>query len=150
MLDWNENPIPGLYEAGQLGSYVSNLYQNGVFLSEAMLSGRAAAQTAMGGVSEIKVFEAAPAGPAWAGAADGVYTGVGENLHGNVEIAFTVEAGKLTKIEVLSGDLFIGAEDLAVYINAIIAAQDIGVDVISGATVDCQAIGAALGNAFTK
>ena len=43
--------IPGLYEAGQLGSYVSNLYQNRVFLSEAMLSGRAAAQTAFGGAS---------------------------------------------------------------------------------------------------
>ena len=46
VLDWNENPIPGLYEAGELGSYVSNLYQNGVFLSEAMLSGRTAASKA--------------------------------------------------------------------------------------------------------
>ena len=150
VLDWNENPIPGLYEAGQLGSYVSNLYQNGVFLSEAMLSGRAAAQTAFGGASEIKAFEAAPAGPAWAEAADGVYTGSAENLHGMVEVAFTVEAGKLTKIEVLSGDLFIAAEDLAAYTNAIVESQDISIDVVAGATVDCQAITGALGAAFAK
>ena len=39
-----DEPIAGLYEAGELGSYVANLYQNGVFLSEAMLSGRTAAQ----------------------------------------------------------------------------------------------------------
>lgn len=30
VLDWNDNPIPNLYEAGELGSYVSNLYQNGM------------------------------------------------------------------------------------------------------------------------
>ena len=150
VLDWNDNPIPGLYEAGELGSYVSNLYQNGVFLSEAMLSGRAAAQTAMGGVSEIKEYDTAKSGPAWEGAADGVYIGTAENLHGTIEVAFTVEGGKLTKIEVLSGELFISETDLAAYVNAIVEAQSIGVDVISGATVDCQAIGTALGAAFTK
>ena len=46
VLNWNDEPIAGLYEAGELGSYVSNLYQNGVFLSEAMLSGRTAASKA--------------------------------------------------------------------------------------------------------
>lgn len=61
-----------------------------------------------------------------------------------------MEGGKLTKIEVLSGDLFIAAEDLAAYTAAIIAAQDIAIDVISGATVDCQAITGALGAAFAK
>lgn len=51
VLNWNDEPIAGLYEAGELGGYVANLYQNGVFLSEAMLSGRTAAQTAFGAVS---------------------------------------------------------------------------------------------------
>lgn len=40
VLDENERPIPRLYEAGELGSFHSNLYQNGSFLTEAMLSGR--------------------------------------------------------------------------------------------------------------
>ncbi|MEE2002928.1 FAD-binding protein [Alkalimonas sp. MEB108] len=35
-------PIPRLYEAGELGSMFSNLYQNGSYLTEAMISGRAA------------------------------------------------------------------------------------------------------------
>ena len=151
VLDWNENPIPGLYEAGQLGSYVSNLYQNGVFLSEAMLSGRAAAQTAFGGKSEIKVYEsAATTGPAWEGKADGVYTGKADNLHGTIEVSFTVEGGKLTKIEVTAGNdlLFITADQLAGYVDAIVAAQDPTVDMVSGATVDCQAITSALTDAF--
>jgi predicted oxidoreductase len=34
--------IPRLYEAGELGSMFSNLYQNGSYLTEAMISGRAA------------------------------------------------------------------------------------------------------------
>jgi len=152
VLDWNENPILGLYEAGQLGSYVSNLYQNGVFLSEAMLSGRAAAQTAFGGASEIKVVETVVSGPAWEGKADGAYVGTAENLHGTVEVTFTVEGGKLTKIEVTGGNehLFITAEQLAGYVDAIVAAQDPTVDMVSGATVDCQAITSALTAAFTE
>ena len=83
-------------------------------------------------------------------AADGVYTGKAENLHGEMEVAFTVEGGKLTKIEVLSGDMFITAEQLTEYITAIVDAQSIGVDVIAGATVDCQAIGTGINEAFAK
>ncbi|MEG0935790.1 MAG: FAD-binding protein, partial [Clostridia bacterium] len=69
VLDWDGNAIPNLYEAGELGSYIANLYQNGCFLSEAMLSGRAAAQTVMGGVSEIKEVRAETTGNPWDGAA---------------------------------------------------------------------------------
>lgn len=39
-------PIPRLYEAGELGSMFSNLYQNGSYLTEAMISGRAAGKNA--------------------------------------------------------------------------------------------------------
>lgn len=40
-------PIPRLYEAGELGSMFSNLYQNGSYLTEAMISGRAAGKNAV-------------------------------------------------------------------------------------------------------
>lgn len=40
-------PIPGLYEAGQLGSMVSDLYQNGTYLTEAIISGRSAGLNAI-------------------------------------------------------------------------------------------------------
>ena len=40
-------PIPRLYEAGECGSMFSHLYQNGCYLTEAMISGRAAAKSAL-------------------------------------------------------------------------------------------------------
>jgi len=46
VLDRSGNSIPGLYEAGQLGSMISFLYQNGTYLTEAMISGRAAGRNA--------------------------------------------------------------------------------------------------------
>lgn len=42
VLDHDGKAIPRLYEAGELGSMFSNLYQNGSYLTEAMISGRAA------------------------------------------------------------------------------------------------------------
>ncbi len=153
VLDWNDEPIAGLYEAGQLGSYVSNLYQNGVFLSEAMLSGRAAAQTAMGGVSEIKVFEKAEnKGPAWAAAADGDYSVMCQGLHDPFEVIFTVKGGALAEVKTGAGreNMFMTDEQFAEYTGAIIAAQDPNVDIVAGATIDCQAIGTGINEAFTK
>ena len=46
VLDHAGNVIPGLYEAGELGSMMSDLYQNGSYLTEAMISGRAAGRNA--------------------------------------------------------------------------------------------------------
>ncbi|MBS0568566.1 MAG: FAD-binding protein [Proteobacteria bacterium] len=42
VLDHAGRPISRLYEAGELGSMFSDLYQNGSYLTEAMISGRAA------------------------------------------------------------------------------------------------------------
>ncbi len=47
VLDPAGRPIPRLYEAGELGSMFSNLYQNGSYLTEAMISGRAAGGNAV-------------------------------------------------------------------------------------------------------
>ena len=153
VLDWNENPIPGLYEAGELGSYVSNLYQNGVFLSEAMLSGRAAAQTAFGGASEfVAVEKVQRTGPVWAEAADGEYVQVVDGLHDKIEVKMTVKDGQLTDITIGEGraEMLITDEQLEQYVGAIIAGQSPDVDVVAGATIDCQAIATAIAQAFAK
>jgi len=47
VLSWSGKPIPRLYEAGELGAYIPNLYQNGTFLADAIFSGRAAAKHAL-------------------------------------------------------------------------------------------------------
>ena len=44
VLDHAGKAIPRLYEAGEMGSMISDLYQNGSYLTEAMISGRAAAR----------------------------------------------------------------------------------------------------------
>ncbi|MBP8100758.1 MAG: FAD-binding protein [Burkholderiaceae bacterium] len=46
VLDPKGRPIPRLYEAGECGSMFSNLYQNGCYLTEAMITGRAAGKNA--------------------------------------------------------------------------------------------------------
>jgi uncharacterized protein YabE (DUF348 family) len=61
-----------------------------------------------------------------------------------------IAVGTAVEQRAVSGELFIGAEDLAAYINTIVETQDISVDVVAGATVDCQAITGALGAAFAK
>jgi len=47
VLDRSGEPIPRLLEAGELGSVISNLYQNGCFLTECMVFGRIAGREAV-------------------------------------------------------------------------------------------------------
>jgi succinate dehydrogenase/fumarate reductase flavoprotein subunit len=47
VLNTQGRPIPRLYEAGELGSTMGNLYQNGSFLTECVVSGRAAGRAAV-------------------------------------------------------------------------------------------------------
>jgi succinate dehydrogenase/fumarate reductase flavoprotein subunit len=47
VLDVDGSAIPGLYEAGALGSTFSNLFQNGASLAECIVSGRAAGASAV-------------------------------------------------------------------------------------------------------
>ena len=48
VLDHDGKHIPRLYEAGEMGSMFSDLYQNGSYLTEAMISGRAAGRGIVG------------------------------------------------------------------------------------------------------
>lgn len=47
VFDRDDNVIPRLFEAGELGSMFSDLYQNGSYLTEAMITGRGAARAAL-------------------------------------------------------------------------------------------------------
>ena len=76
VLTWDNQPIEGLYSAGELGSHrVCNLYQNGTYLHEAICSGRAAIDTMLGGRAELQVLlRAAKRAAPWAEAEDGDYS----------------------------------------------------------------------------
>ena len=141
VLRWDGTPIEGLYEAGELGSYVANLYQNGMFLAECIASGRAAADTAFGGrstVSEPMPTENLADLIDITKKADGVYEKVINGNEGKFTIQVTVEGGAITDVQVIQGrdNMFMTDELLQQYVDTIVNDQVVMVDGISGATLD--------------
>lgn len=148
VLDWDGNPIPNLYEAGELGSYVSNLYQNGVFLSEAIASGRAAAQHAFGGKStvttDVEILEAGQSATNsfFKDVQDGSYDVEIEGQHGNFTLTVKVSQGKLALVQVKEGadSMYMEQDQFQTLVNSMVEKQTVEVDAISGATSESQAI----------
>lgn len=141
VLRWDGTPIEGLYEAGELGSYVANLYQNGMFLAECIASGRAAADTAFGGrstVSEPMPTENLADLIDITKKADGVYEKVINGNEGKFTIQVTVEGGAITDVQVIQGrdNMFMTDELLQQYVDTVVNDQVVVVDGISGATLD--------------
>lgn len=170
VLDWNENVIPHLYTAGELGSYVSNLYQNGTFLNECITSGRAAAQDIYGvephydykgndyvvpledDTVRDMVWSSSSVGPVMnaSKAKDGEYYRSSESTHGPWTMTFTVKDGKFTSFAMMEGaeNMLMTEEQFNSFTDSIIEAQDLGVDVVSGCTQDSEAIVAAIQKAL--
>ncbi len=170
VLDWNGNVIPNLYTAGELGSYVSNLYQNGIFLNECVASGRAAAQTMFGVEPHYEyagndyvvplddptvrdmVWSVSSVGPAMnaSKAKDGDYTRSSESTHGPWTMTFSVKDGKFTSFEMVQGqeNMMMTPEQFTAFTDSIIEAQDLGVDSIAGCTQDSEAIVGAIQRAL--
>ena len=151
VLNWDNEPIEGLYSAGELGSLVCNLYQNGTYLHEAICSGRAAVDTMLGGRAELKSSSGGQAGAPWAEAEDGDYPVSVTGLHDPYEVIFTIKDKKLVAIAVGEGkeNMFMTDEQFAAFTKEIIDTQSMGVDAISGATIDSQAITGGLMTAFS-
>ncbi len=148
VLNWDGNPIDNLYEAGELGSYVSNLYQNGVFLSEAIASGRAAAQDAFGiqstVTSDFKVLDEAvkAENSIFADENAGAYELAIEGRHGEFKLNIKISEGKISLVSVLEGEdnMFMEPAQLQELVNEFVSQQSVEVDVVSGATEESQAI----------
>ena len=141
VLRWDGTPIEGLFEAGELGSYVSNLYQNGMFLAECIASGRAAADSAFGGRSTVS--EPAPTQNMAemvdiTKKPDGTYETSINGNEGTFTIAVSVAGGKITGMEVTQGrdNMFMSDGQLQEYIDALVSEQTVAVDTIAGATLD--------------
>lgn len=153
VLRWDGTPIEGLYEAGELGSYVANLYQNGMFLAECIASGRAAADTAFGGRSTVS--EPAPTENLAdlidiTKKADGVYTQVINGNEGKFTIQVTVEGGAITDVQVIEGrdNMFMTDELLQQYVDTVVNDQVVVVDGISGATLDINKLNQGMTDLF--
>lgn len=145
VLDWDDKPIPKLYSAGELGSYVSNLYQNGVFLSEAILSGRAASQHILGGKSSVTMEVNASSDqptPKKIKYVDGVYSASVSASHGKFTVVLTVEGNTIKSLEITEGieNAYMTEEQLVEFEKLMLEKQTIQIDVITGATMSCQGI----------
>ena len=151
VLTWDNQPIEGLYSAGELGSLVCNLYQNGTYLHEAICSGRAAIDTMLGGRAELKSSAGGEAAAPWAEAEDGDYSVFVTGLHDPYEVIFTIKDKKLVDMKIGEGkeNMFMTDEQFAEFAKNIIDTQSMGVDAISGATIDSQAITGGLMTAFS-
>ena len=151
VLNWDNEPIEGLYSAGELGSLVCNLYQNGTYLHEAICSARAAIDTMLGGRADLKPTTVGGASAPWAEAADGDYSVMCQGLHDPFEVIFTIKDKKLVEVKVGEGraNMFMTDEQFAQYTGALIEKQNLGVDAVAGATVDCEAIAGGIMTAFS-
>ena len=151
VLNWDNEPIEGLYSAGELGSLVCNLYQNGTYLHEAICSARAAIDTMLGGRADLKPTTGGGASAPWAEAADGDYSVMCQGLHDPFEVIFTIKDKKLVEVKVGEGraNMFMTDEQFAQYTGALIEKQNLGVDAVAGATVDCEAIAGGIMTAFS-
>ncbi|MBS5451776.1 MAG: FAD-binding protein [Coriobacteriia bacterium] len=152
VLNWDEQPIENLYSAGEIGSLVSNLYQNGTYLHEAICSARAAIDTMLGGRADIKPTEGAGVSEPWAEAEDGEYRVEAKGLEDPYELVLTIKDGQLASIELGEGadNMFMSPEQFEELTGNIVDNQTISVDTIAGATIDSQAIVGALMTAFGK
>ena len=152
--------IPGLYAAGSTTSgWRGKLYPgSGTAVSVAVTFGRRAGKTA-----------AAEAGSAYegvlsanAGAAEDAaetvetaaneYIGTGDGMGGPVKVKVTVDDGKISAVEVIEHNETVGIGDQAIakLPDAIVEAQSVEVDSVSGASVTSKAIKDAVADALAQ
>ena len=119
----------------------------------AMLSGRTAAQTAFGAVSE---FEAVVKGEATARLGRMLLTACTPRpwtactTRSRSPSLLRAASSRTSRSPAAVRTCSSPTSSLPEYVGAIIANQSADVDIVSGATVDCQAIGTAIGQAFAK
>lgn len=159
VLDWNGNPIPRLYTAGEISSVFKFTYQAGGNLTECIVCGRqagieAAKETSWTGhdapksdKADVKLEktiieeeEIANTNPA--DCKDGVYTAAAEGMNGSFDVTVTIQGGKITDVAVGKNNETAGLGSLAIDTlpGKIIEAQNAEVDTISTATVTSKAI----------
>ena len=85
------------------------------------------------------------------GMTPGTYEAAAQGFHGDVKLSVTVDAEKITAIDILehSETEGIGAAALPKLVEAVLANQTIGVDSVAGATVTSEAFKAAMTDALT-
>lgn len=165
ILDTENNVIPHLYGAGELGSMYGGAYTGGGNVSETLFSGRTAGKNAAAVKEPVAAFTLEKVSSeirTFAGAfdetaetlelAEGEYIGVGTGMGGDVKVKVTMNGDVITGVEILSHHETPSISDAAIeqIPAAIVAANSVEVDAVAGATVTSDAIIQAVLNALNK
>ncbi|AKP67986.1 FAD-binding protein [Companilactobacillus ginsenosidimutans] len=163
ILDTNSNPIPHLYGAGELGGVIANNYQGGGNLTECLVFGKLAGESAAtakedadevnatdaNGINDIVDTESA----AKVTLGDNQYLGSSNSgLGGKITVRVTYQKNKIEDVEVMqhheSEDVGLVAVDEMP--KEIVAANSTDVDVVAGASASSRAIKEAVQDAITQ
>ena len=166
VLDLNDNPIPHLYSAGELGSFFSDNYQGGGNLGETVVTGKTAGENAAAEKEDLpnltipakvesnlnRAAEVAAANDEVIATAENEYIGVGKGIGGDLTVKVTMDGDKIAAIEVLAHGETAGICEAAIekVPAAIIEAQSAEVDGVSGATLTSNGIKEAVANALVN
>lgn len=161
VLDPNGTPIPHLYEAGELGDIWSNCYQasnnfgGGCIFGRAIgkLAAQAKADNAQKSVMEGKEAFKPTVKEEVVETTDSEYIGNGQGKGGTpVRVKVTMDGDKIAAVEVIdhSETPIISDPAIEQIPQAIVAANSVDVDVVSGATLTSNGIIAAVKDALSK
>jgi len=163
ILNTENQPIPHLYGAGELGGIVSNCYQGGGNLTECLVFGKLAGENAAAmkadadevsatdanGINDIVDTEKAAQVKL---GADQYLGSSNSGLGGKITVRVTYRQKQIEKVEVVqhheSEDVGLVAVDQLP--KAIVAANSADVDAISGASASSRAIKEAVQNALKQ
>ena len=161
ILDVDGNPIPHLYEAGELGSVYTDIYNGGGNLSECLYFGRISGKNAASlkhDVTSANLFKGKP--PVvksvdvvpTSDPVHGIYYGEGTGMGGKIIVKIAIVGKQIISAEVISSHETKGISEKAIagIPKEIIAAQSTKVDVVSGASNTSKGIMAAVADALSK
>lgn len=163
ILDTNNQPIPHLYGAGELGGIVANCYQGGGNLAECLIFGQLAGESAASQKSDADEVEADNLGHvndivdneslANIKLAANQYLGTSNSgLGGRIVVRVTYADQRIENVEIVqhheSEDIGLVAVDQLP--KTIVAENSTDVDTISGASASSRAIKEAVKDALTK
>lgn len=152
VLNWDDEPIPGLYAAGSTtGGWRGDTYPGcGTSISMACIFGRHAGKNAA--AQEGSSYEGQLADDAGSyltaddgediQLADNEYLGEGQGMGGAVKVKIAVDDGKITAVDVVEQNETegIGSRAVEALPDEILQAQTYDVDGVAGATVSSDAI----------
>ena len=158
VLDANEEVIPHLYSAGELGSFVGKDYEGGSNLAECVIYGRMAGITAATEKDDFRMVEGTastvvPTYTIGSGSTEGndpreydlednQYLGTARGMGGDIDVIVTMDGDTITAIDIPFQHETLGIGSLAIeqIPEEILEAQSTEVETVTGATITSEAL----------